>query len=44
MESAIVKYFLRKKRENDPSLQEKDIVILHQFDRAKFVPSKISIT
>lgn len=39
MDSGIVKYFLRKRRENDPSLQEKNIVILHQFERALYTPS-----
>ena len=39
MDSGIVKYFLRKRRENDPSLQEKNVVILHQFERALYTPN-----
>jgi hypothetical protein len=42
MDSSLVKFFLRKKRENDPELQQKDIVILHQFGRGVYAPSKIN--
>ena len=42
MDSFLVKFFLKKKRENDPELQLKDIVILHQFERGVFAPSKIT--
>jgi len=40
MDSALVKWLLKRKRENDPNLNQKDIVILHQFDRGAFAPSK----
>ncbi len=31
MDSALVKWLLKRNRENNPELNQKDIVILHQF-------------
>ena len=41
MDSALVKWLLKRNRENNPDLNQKDIVILNQFNRATFAPSNL---
>ena len=43
MDSALVKWLLKRNRENNPDLNQKDIVILHQFNRGLFAPSNFAI-
>jgi len=43
MDSALVKWLLKRNRENNPELNQKDIVILHQFNRGLFAPSNFVI-
>ena len=43
MDSALVKWLLKRNRENNPDLNQKDIVILHQFNRGIFAPSNFVI-
>lgn len=43
MDSALVKWLLKRNRENNPDLNQKDIVILHQFNRGLFAPSNFVI-
>jgi hypothetical protein len=43
MDSALVKWLLKRNRENNPDLNQKDMVILHQFNRGVFAPSNFVI-